>query len=253
MQQLSSLHSEMLQLEASGMGDSIGVRAEHRASAANLMHYLALRRHDIRQLQTQLASFGLSSLGRTESHVIGALEAVMKVLAQLAGLSEASSTCPALRSAIGEGEDLLEKHSEALLGPPPAGRSVRIMVTMPSEAATDYDLVRDLLLHGMDCMRINCAHDGPETWSGMVRNLRRATKETGRACRISMDLAGPKLRTGPVVHGPAVLKYRPRRDDLGRVATPARVWLTLYFANSEHAPAQADASIPVPADWLARD
>jgi pyruvate kinase len=30
---------------------------------------------------------------------------------------------------------------------------------MPSEAATDHELVRDLLARGMNCMRINCAHD----------------------------------------------------------------------------------------------
>jgi pyruvate kinase len=30
---------------------------------------------------------------------------------------------------------------------------------MPSEAAVNYELVRDLLAGGMNCMRINCAHD----------------------------------------------------------------------------------------------
>ncbi|MGA8012467.1 MAG: pyruvate kinase [Candidatus Acidiferrales bacterium] len=250
-QQLHLLRSEMLQLEASGMVDSMGVHAEHRASAANLIHYLALRRHDIRQLQAQLASLGLSSLGRNEPHVIGGLHAVMNVLNQLAGSAEPFLGLPDGAPTIGEGAALLEKNSEVLLGPPPAGRTVRIMVTMPSEAATDYDLVRDLVLHGMDCMRINCAHDGPEAWSGMVSNLRRAEKETGRRCKISMDLAGPKLRTGPVAHGPAVLKYRPKRDDFGRVVSPARIWLT-PGSQPEHAPAKADASIPVPAEWLAQ-
>jgi pyruvate kinase len=250
-EQLNALRSEMLQLEASGMLDSAGVHAEHRTSAANLIHYLALRRHDIRQLQAQLASLGLSSLGRNEPHVIGGLHAVMNVLNQLAGSIEPSFDIPDGAPSIGEGAALLEKNSEVLLGFPPAGRTVRIMVTMPSEAATDYDLVRDLVLQGMDCMRINCAHDGPEAWSGMVRNLRRAEKETGRPCKISMDLAGPKLRTGPVEHGPAVLKYRPKRDDFGRVVALARIWLT-PGSQPEHAPAKADASIPVPAEWLAR-
>jgi pyruvate kinase len=250
-QQLSLLRSEMLQLEASGMIDSADVHPDHRASAANLIHYLALRRHDIRQLQAQLASLGLSSLGRTESHVIGGLHAVMKVLNQLAGSAEACPDLPCGAPAIGDGSALIERNSEVLLGPAPAGRSVRIMVTMPSEAATDYDLVRDLVLHGMDCMRINCAHDGPSAWSGMVRNLRRAVKETGRPCKISMDLAGPKLRTGPIEPGPAVLKFRPQRDDFGRVLSPARIWLTPE-AQPEHAPAKTDASIPVPAEWLAQ-
>jgi len=250
-QQLNVLCSEMLQLEASGTLDAAGVHPDHRASAANLIHYLALRRHDIRQLQAQLASLGLSSLGRTESHVIAGLRAVMNVLNQLAGSPEACPDPANGAPEIGDGAALLEKNSAVLLGPAPAGRSVRIMVTMPSEAATDYDLVRDLVLHGMDCMRINCAHDGPEGWSGMVRNLRRAVKETGRPCRISMDLAGPKLRTGPIEHGAAVLKFRPQRDDFGRVVSPARIWLT-PATQPEHAPAKADASIPVPGDWLAQ-
>ena len=60
---------------------------------------------------------------------------------------------------IGEGTELLEANADALLGPPPPGRKVRIMVTMASDAATDYELVRDLVRSGMDCMRINCAHD----------------------------------------------------------------------------------------------
>ena len=38
--------------------------ATHTASATNLAHYLALRRHDLRSLQEQLARMGLSSLGR---------------------------------------------------------------------------------------------------------------------------------------------------------------------------------------------
>jgi pyruvate kinase len=37
---------------------------------------------------------------------------------------------------------------------------------MPSEAATNYQLVRALLVSGMDCMRINCAHHDQEAWAG---------------------------------------------------------------------------------------
>lgn len=59
--------------------------ALHKNSARNLIHYLALRGRDIRQLQEQLAALGLSSLGRTESHVLAAFEAVLNVVHQLAG------------------------------------------------------------------------------------------------------------------------------------------------------------------------
>ena len=251
LQQLNFLRSEMLTLEASGEVEAAHVHPDHRISATNLIHYLALRRHDIRQLQAQLAALGLSSLGRTESHVISAMDAVTNALNRLAGSNDDCAGIPNGAPDIGQGAALLEKNTEELLGPTPEGRTVRIMVTMPPEAATDYDLVRDLVLRGMDCMRINSAHDGPEAWSGMIRNLRRAEKETGKPCKVAMDLAGPKLRTGPIEPGPAVLKYRPKRDDFGRVESPARIWLT-PAAQPEHAPAKADACIPVPADWLAR-
>jgi len=250
-EQLNQLCSEMLRLEASNLVDFGSIHQDHRASAANLIHYVSLRQHDIRQLQPQLAALGLSSLGRTEPHVLGALNAVVKALQRIEGSAEAPSNIPDGVLDVGQGAALLEKHSEALLGPAPKGRNVRIMVTMPSEAATNYELVRDLVREGMDCMRINCAHDGPEAWSAMIRNLRAAEKETGRSCKVSMDVAGPKLRTGSVEPGPAVLKFRPRRDDFGRVVTAARIWLTPE-AKRENAPAPADATIPLPEKWLAQ-
>ena len=52
---------------------------------------------------------------------------------------------------------------------------------------------------GMDCARINLAHDDEDLWRGMARNVRaRAPVATGRPCRIAADLPGPKLRTGAV-------------------------------------------------------
>jgi pyruvate kinase len=202
-------------------------------------------------LQAQLAILGLSSLGRTEPHVFSALQAVINALERLSGSTASLAAVPEAVPRIGEGTVLLDKNTEALFGSAPRGRMVRIMVTMPSEAATDYELVRDLVLHGMDCMRINCAHDGPEAWAGMIHNLRRAEKETGRACKVSMDVAGPKLRTGPIEPGPAVVKFKPKRNEVGRVTSPARIWLT-PDVSPEHAPVHADATIPISLHWLAR-
>jgi pyruvate kinase len=250
LRQLSALRLEMLELETAGLVGSVETHPDHQASARNLMHYLALRRHDIRHLQSQLASLGLSSLGRTEPHVLSALHAVMDVLHRLAGSRESSLPCETAPRRS-EGTACLRRNTEALLGPAPAGRSVRIMVTMPPEAATDYELVRDLLAHGMDCMRINCAHDNPDAWSGMIRNLRQAEQETKKRCKVAMDLAGPKLRTGPIEPGPRVLKYRPKRDASGRVVSPARLWLT-PSSHPEVAPEPTDAVIPLPPMWLAQ-
>lgn len=103
-----------------------------------------------------------------------------------------------------EGPRLPAAHAERLLGPAPPGRAVRIMVTMPFEAATDYGLVRDLVAAGMDVMRINCSHDSREAWEAMAAHLRRACGELDRPCRILADLGGPKLRTGALPPGPAI-------------------------------------------------
>ena len=248
--ELAAIYDDMLRLESSLLKKSLEIHETHRRSARNLAHYLALRRHDVRQLQSQLALLGLSSLGRTESHALTAVQTVHHVLSVLLGKDASLPTSEEPSVAIGEGTELLEKNTDALLGPPPPKRKVRIMVTMATDAATDYQLVRDLVQNGMDCMRINCAHDNPELWLSMIRNLKTACQETGRNCRIEMDLAGPKLRTGPIEPGPAVVRCRPKRDLYGQVVTPARVWLTPED-NPASPPTPAAACLPVPSSFLA--
>ena len=223
------------------------VHPTFRESARNLLQYLVLRREDRRPLQHRLAALGLSSLGRAEPHVLATVDSVLRALHALAGQTWAPPA--ASRLGFGEGDVLLAAHADALLGPAPPDRDVRIMVTMPSEAAEDPALVRDLLERGMNAMRINGAHDDEAAWARMIGHLRTAERACGRSCRVVMDLAGPKLRTGPLTPGPAVVKVRPYRDDLGRVVAPARVWLT---ATTSASPDPADAVLPVPTAWLAR-
>jgi pyruvate kinase len=247
--ELSVLLDGMLELEGSGAESLLRLNISHRNSAANLVHYMALRRNDIRRLQETLAALGLSSLGRAESHVKSNIETILSLLYRLTGQPEPSPGMGGAGIGMAESATLMEAHTEALLGPKPAHRNVRIMVTMPGEAALDYELVRDLLDRGMDCMRVNCAHDDAEAWSSMIANLRRAEEETGKHCRVLMDLAGPKLRTGPVEEGPRVIKWRPYRDRFGRVKSPARI--RLYpIGSATPPPEDADACLPVPGEWL---
>lgn len=223
---------------------------EYRDSARNMVHYLAIRQHDLRELQGQLARLGLSSLGRSEPHVQATLRAVRAALTAMAGDDGWSPPEPSAVQ-LDEGTALLVKHATALLGPAPEHRASRIMVTMPTAAATNSALVTGLLEAGMDGARINCAHDDPDTWRAIAANVRRAARATGRTCFIAADLAGPKVRTGALEPGPRRVKLRPRRDLLGRVTAPARAWLT---SDRDPAPAPEDdlAVLPVDADWLAR-
>jgi len=249
---VETLRSEMLRLEVD-CGDLLqAVHEDQRQSARNLLHYLALRGRDLRPLQARLAEVGLSSLGRAESHVLSAVESVLGVLKTLAGGDGLVVSAPEARAIdLATGQHLLDAHTEAVLGARPANRGVAIMVTMPSEAADDYTLVSRLLREGMDCMRVNCAHDAPERWSRMIEHLRLAQERHNRPCRILMDLAGPKVRTGRLEAGPAVAKIRPGRDAFGRVNEPARVWLT-DETSPRVAPTPSAATLPVPGPWMRR-
>ncbi|MEQ1815786.1 MAG: pyruvate kinase [Nitrosomonas sp.] len=246
--ELEGLRSELLELEYSSSTTLQNINPSHLFSAVNLIHYLGLRRRDIRSLQERLAAVGLSSLGRMESHVFANLNAIIDLLCCALGKKSADKISP---TASGGGTTQLESNTNQLFGKPHSHRRARIMVTMPGGVADDYSLIKDMLIHGMDCARINCAHDTPEIWSRMIAHINLARRETGRPCRILMDLGGPKLRTGEIAPGPAVLKWKPQRDLYGNVIAPARIWLHPE-SDTSPSPAPADACLPVQGDWLAK-
>ncbi len=247
--QLGGIREEMLCF-AGQLKDSFrDLDPAYEESAKNLLHYLAFRRRDLRALQSELAELGLSSLGRSESHVLATIDAVLLTLNRLADAPVQITGGDTDRLDFKSARQLLDEHTKTLLGPAPAGRNVHIMVTMPSEAAQDYGLVLGLLNNGMDSMRINCAHDDQENWSRMIENLRRAREETGKPCMVIMDIPGPKLRTGPVSPGPSVIKYRPQRDAYGNVIKPASVLLAAEGTDTSRS-AVYNAVLPLPPEGL---
>ncbi|HEX2165926.1 MAG TPA: pyruvate kinase [Longimicrobiales bacterium] len=183
-----------------------GVHPGHRASARNLVQYLALRRHDVRALQLRLARVGLSSLGRAESHVLITLDRILAMLALARGSEPPKLSPPPV--GFRQGERILAGNARRLLGVP-AHRGVRIMVTLPTDAAEDPAFARDLIGAGMSCARINCARDDAAAWNAMAENVRAAENALGRECRILVDLGGPKLRTGAVAGGAKRLLLAP--------------------------------------------
>ena len=135
----------------------------------NLLHYLALRKHDLRDLQSRLAALGLSSLGRSESSALAAVESVIAVVETLAA-EKLSERSPCVE--FNAGSAILAAQADQLLGTAPKGRAVRIMVTMGTEAAGSYELVKELVEAGMDVMRVNCAHDSASEWERMIDHMR---------------------------------------------------------------------------------
>lgn len=220
----------------------------HRASARNLLHYLELRKADLRPIQEQLASLGISSLGHAESNVLANLDKVLGILHRLLRESWADQSCDE-PAGLHMASKLLQDHTRDLLGDPPNEREVRIMVTLPSEAAREPELVDQLVSADMDVARINCAHDDAEAWTAMAVNVRRAARKLGRSVRILMDLGGPKLRTDQMPAGQAVVKLRPARDELGRVTAPGL--LGLRPDGSLSVVPGASVHVSVKAKWLA--
>ncbi|MFT2007532.1 pyruvate kinase [Pontibacter sp. 13R65] len=244
MAQLGTLHTEALQLEQKFAPVIAQTHPAFRKSARNLLHYLALRQHDIRELQEKLAEIGLSSLGRAEGHVLASLQAVHSLLCYLLHCEQHDWKPPV---SFREDQEILTQHTQSLLGPKPVDRHTRIMVTFSSEFASNQKLVGRLLKAGMDCARINCAHDNAATWAKMIRNIRQTEKEQGVSCKILMDLMGPKLRTGPLQPGPQLVVIQPIQDMQGQLSSPATVWLSPADAPS---PSNTNAKLPVPMVWL---
>ncbi|WP_127138200.1 pyruvate kinase [Flagellimonas oceanensis] len=172
------------------------VCAIYRESAKNLMHYTAFRSFDARKMQKGLKQLGLTRLANAEGNILGSLINLKIILHSLLG------GAPDLKRdgflSIGEGSELLKKHTDELFGDNDKTRRVRIMVTQPTEAATDYDMVLDMVRSGMDCARVNCAHDDPEVWEAIIENVRRAANECSTTVKVAMDLAGSKVRTGKI-------------------------------------------------------
>ena len=169
--------------------NSVIALADFRPSAENLARYLALRTHELSDLQPRLSALGLSSLGRCEGHVMANLDAVIAALSHICGDSAATFPADHLWA---EGEQQLGAQRRSLFGR--NKQTTAVMVTLPSEAATDAGLVESLVAAGADCARINCAHDDMEAWAAMAAHVRSAAVKLGRDCRIVMDLPGPKCR-----------------------------------------------------------
>ncbi|WP_019498413.1 pyruvate kinase [Pseudanabaena sp. PCC 6802] len=206
-------------------------RQAFRKSCLNLSYYLALRRHDLRALQTALMPWGLSSLGRLESRVLPNLDAAIATLGSVCHADPHSLPSRPIVEKFFEGEQLLQLNTEDIFNKTKATRRVRIMLTLPTEAASHYEFVRDLVRRGMDCARINCSHDNADIWKAAIDNVRLAEAEIGNSCKVLMDLGGPKPRMGVAI-APNT-KQRIFRDEylLLTRTPPAIVGATCFQAN----------------------
>ena len=239
---LAALRAE-IQAEAQNiLSEYMPGRSElaNNGSALNLAHYLALRRRDLRVLQEDLAEAGVSSLGRCESHVMATLDQVVSILQH--GYRPTPSDVAGGYPSYKEGRSLIELNTTRLFGPKDSNRNTRIMVTLPTEAAFDSHLIHDLVAKGMNCARINCAHDDHVVWRAMIDNIILARQSTGKDCTILMDLAGQKIRTRMGASAGDCIKLKALHD--GSTVEPA---LVAFISDEATYPSYARCWVAVPA------
>ena len=76
-------------------------------------------------------------------------------------------------------------------------RHTKIIATLGPASASDAG-IDALLAAGVDVFRINASHGTRDDRRGMVDRVRRRAAEAGRIVAVLQDLAGPKIRIGPL-------------------------------------------------------
>lgn len=172
------------------------VHPNNQDSARNLIHYLALRSLDLRNIQEQLSELSISSFAHAEGYILNNLLNIQRLLMAMDGsTAEAKLDYKPAPFSYRTSKKRLRENTIGLFGQNDHGERSRIMVTMPTEAAEKPKLIEQMMANGMNIARINTSHDDPEVWAKMIRNIRRAEHISGKPCKVYFDLAGPKIRT----------------------------------------------------------
>ncbi|MCL6501738.1 MAG: pyruvate kinase [Pirellulales bacterium] len=86
--------------------------------------------------------------------------------------------------------------------PQPASLRARTkIVATVGPACRSPEMLRELVLAGVDVFRLNMAHGSLEDHTAIVHDLRRLSAELAHPLAILADLAGPKIRLGELVGG----------------------------------------------------
>jgi pyruvate kinase len=196
-QDLVKLKKSILDYELKHKKELNLIHPEFKTSSRNFLHYLALRKTDLKNMQLSLANLGLSSLGRSESHVLSNIEEVMKRLesslndqGKKNNLSNDSVNHPTWP----DSEKILHKHTEDLFGKKPKLRHEYIMVTVPEIKLVTEEWIQALLVAGTNLFRVNCAHETINEWTISINLIKRVALKNKTLIRIMMDLGGPKVR-----------------------------------------------------------
>ncbi|GKB84603.1 plastidial pyruvate kinase 4, chloroplastic, partial [Tanacetum coccineum] len=250
---LKAVHMHALSMEQWNASLLKLCHRRHVLSAANLIHYLALRSVDVDQIKEDLSSVGLLNLETINPHVIASLSVGIQMLENLKSNSldgdeivKTIATDESFNKYTNRSVMIKTANSnrDFLIGPLQDERS-HIMVTVGEEAVANETFIHDVLRKGATIIRINCAHGDPTDWSEIIRRVKVNSQKLEKPCRVLMDLAGPKLRTGRMKVGPCVMKISPKRNAYGNVINPAQVWVAQKGAGPPPAHVSLNAVIYV--------
>jgi pyruvate kinase len=197
-QQINTICKRVVEMDGLASRYIEDVHSNWKVSASNFIHYLTLRTFDMIDLQDRLSELSISSIAHSEAYTYNNLTNVLRLLYLLQEQQWVSCGNPGYWPTYRDSRKLLFDHTKSLFPNPNENQSRYTMVTLPSEAASEPRFIHDMLIAGMDIVRINTGHDNPETWDKMIFNVRRGMATTSLPCLIYFDLAGPKIRTGAV-------------------------------------------------------
>ena len=79
-------------------------------------------------------------------------------------------------------------------------RKTKIVCTMGPATQSD-EILREMMLSGMDVVRLNFSHGNHETHGGNIARVKRLREELGMPIGIMLDTKGPEIRVGDFTDG----------------------------------------------------
>ena len=73
-------------------------------------------------------------------------------------------------------------------------------------ASTDKEIIKDLILNGMDVVRLNLSHADYSFCMDIIDKVNELNKELNTNVAIMLDTEGPEIRTGKFINGEATLR-----------------------------------------------
>ena len=84
-------------------------------------------------------------------------------------------------------------------------KKTKIVCTI-GPATEDVEVLKKMILAGMNVARLNFSHGGYEDQEKYVKAVRQAAKEVNMPVALLLDTQGPEIRTGKVQESPVILK-----------------------------------------------